>query len=63
MSAAQNLIDLARVRDYNLEELFKYNLMKGSYLFDDKGFMTDPHKSTLLSELEKKLSPSELCTS
>ena len=52
---AQRLIDLARVREYDMKHLFEYELVSSSYLFDDKAFMTDPHKSTLCTELEKNL--------
>ena len=55
LSEAQKLIDLARVRDYDIKKLLEYDLVSTNYLFDEKGFMTDPHKSTLLTELETKL--------
>ena len=40
---AQKIIDLARVRDYDLAELFKYDLTTCS-LFDENGLMIKPRK-------------------
>ena len=56
---AQRTLDLARVRGYDIRHLFKYDLVPLSYLLDGCGFMTDPKKSTLCNELEKKLKPED----
>jgi hypothetical protein len=56
---AQKLIDLARVRDYDIKHLFQYDLVSSNYLFDVHGFMTNPNKSTLCTELEKSLAASD----
>jgi hypothetical protein len=50
---AQKIVDLARVRDYDIKHLFEYDLVQSSYLFDNSRFMTDPKKSMLCTEMEK----------
>ena len=52
---AQKLIDLARVRQFGVKELFKYNLVSSSYLFEADGLMKPASKSLLVTELEKYL--------
>ena len=52
----QKILDLAQVRKYDTKELFKYDLIKFSYLFDEEGLLTRPQKSLLTKELEKVLS-------
>ena len=42
IAQAQKIIDLVQVRDYNKEELFKYDLIESSYLFDAEGLMKKP---------------------
>ena len=56
---AQKFVDLARVRGYDLRRLFQFDLTASSYLFDENNLMTDSHKSTLCTELEKNLTPNE----
>ena len=46
--------DLARVRQHDVKELFKYNLMS-SCLFEADGLMTTTQKTSLITELEKHL--------
>ena len=53
---ALKTMDLARVREYDMKELLKYDLIPTSYLFDSEQLMTKPAKSTLLLEVEKHLS-------
>ncbi len=36
LSQGHKMVDLARVWGYDIHEVFKYNLVEGSYLFDDK---------------------------
>ena len=50
---AQKMIDLARVRQFDVNKLFKYNLMLSSYLFEADRLMTTTQKSLLVKELEK----------
>ena len=40
----QKILDLAQVRKYDTKELFKYDLIKFSYLFDEEGLLTRPQK-------------------
>ncbi len=56
---AQKIIDLACERNYSLKELLRYDLVQSSPLLDDTGHMVDAKKSTLCSELEKKLQPDD----
>ena len=42
-----------------MTELFKFDLISSNMLFDDEGFMRDPNKSTLVTELEKNLTPED----
>ena len=58
-SQAQKCIELARVRNYNIQELIKYDLVPSSYLFTEEGLRTKPAKSSLVQELEKSLQPSD----
>ena len=46
----KEMTDLARVRQYDIKELSKYNLLS-SYLFETNGFMTTTQKSSLVTEL------------
>jgi hypothetical protein len=48
---AQKTMDLARVREYDMEELLKYDLIPSSYLFEEEGLMTKPVKSELMQQL------------
>ena len=54
---AQKFIDIARLRQYDMTELFKFDLISSNMLFDGEGFMRDPNKSTLVTELENNLTP------
>ena len=49
------MIDLARVRQFDVNELFKYNLVLSSYIFEADRLMTTTQKSLLVKELEKYL--------
>jgi hypothetical protein len=56
ISQGQKMIDLARVRGYDMKEVFKYDLVESSYLFDENGLMTPAHDKYLLGkELESNL--------
>ncbi len=59
LSEVQKIIDIARVREYDIRKLFKFDLVSSTYLFDDNGLMTKPSKSDLCTELEKRLTPNE----
>ena len=39
LGVAQKLLDIARVRGYDAQEVFTYDLVKTSYLFDEDGLM------------------------
>ena len=54
---AHKTIDLSRVREYDLTELFRYDLVS-SPLLDNEGLMAKPQKATLMKELEKHISSS-----
>ena len=49
------MIDLARLRQFDVKEVFKYNLISSSYLFEADGLIATTSKSLLVTELEKKL--------
>ena len=53
MLAAQKIIDLARVRNFDDKKLFEYSLVPSCYLFDESGLMIEPNKSELVRELER----------
>ena len=53
LGRGQKLLNLARLRGYSTKELFKYDLVESSYLFDSNGQMTSPEKYILVKELEK----------
>jgi hypothetical protein len=53
---AQKIIDTARVRECDMKEVFRYDLIPSSGLLDAEGLMTKPLKSSLCHELEKSLS-------
>ena len=55
----QKIFDIARVREYDIQELLTYYLIDTSYLFDAEGLMVKPNKSDLCSELEKMLEPTD----
>ena len=57
LSQAQKVLDIARLRNYNIIKIFEYDLVSTSYLFDDDGFMTKPKKNDLITILEKNLLP------
>ena len=46
---------MARVRQFGVKKLFKYNLVSSSYLFEGDGLMKSASKSLLVTELEKYL--------
>ena len=56
---AQKIIDIARIRDYDMKKLFCYDIIPSNYLFDKCDMMTGPQKSDLVRELEKKLKPED----
>ena len=41
---AQKQLDLARVRGCDFKQLFKYDIVPSSYLFDENNLMTKPEK-------------------
>ena len=50
------MIQIAQAREYDIQELFRYNLSDNCSLFDEQGLLTKPHKSELLKELETSYS-------
>ena len=44
---AQKFIDIARLRQYDMTELFKFDLISSNMLFDDEGFMRDQKRAHL----------------
>ena len=59
LAETQKIFDIARVREYDIQELLTYDLIDTSYLFDAEGLMVKPNKSDLCSELEKMLEPTD----
>ena len=59
LAETQKIFDIARVREYDIQELLTYDLIDTSYLFDAKGLMVKPNKSDLCNELEKMLEPTD----
>ena len=59
LAETQKIFDIARVREYDIQELLTYYLIDTSYLFDAEGLMVKPNKSDLCSELEKMLEPTD----
>lgn len=55
MGAVHNKLDFARVRCYNPHDVFSYDLVKDSFLFDSCGLMKKPSKHELVKELETNL--------
>ena len=55
LGVAQKLLDIARVRGYDAQEVFTYDLVKTSYLFDEDGLMKKPTKHELVRELESNI--------
>ena len=58
LAETQKIFDIARVREYDIQELLTYDLIDTSYLFD-AGLMVKPNKSELCNELEKMLEPTD----
>ena len=56
IAEAQKVMDIARIRQYDMKHLFEYDIVPGpsSYLFDPSGLMSKPDKSELCRELEQK---------
>ena len=54
LAEAQKTFDIARVRNYDMKYLLKFDLIPSSYLFDNTGMMTKTSKSDLCHELEEK---------
>ena len=48
---AQKILDIAGVRNYDMEELLSHDLIEKSYLFDENGLMSKPNKSELCKRL------------
>ena len=59
LAETQNIFDIARVQEYDIQELLTYDLTDTSYLFDAEGLLVKPNKSDLCNELEKKLEPTD----
>ena len=59
LAETQKIFDIARVREYDIQELLTYYLIDTSYLFDAEGLMVTPNKSDLCSKLEKMLEPTD----
>ena len=56
LGVAQKQLDIARVRGYDAQEVFTYDLVKTSYLFSDEdGLMKKPTKHELVKELESNI--------
>jgi len=45
-------MSMARVRNYDIQELLRHDLVEKSYLFDETGLMSKPNKSELCKGLE-----------
>lgn len=56
-AAGYRLLDICQARGYSTKELFSYDLVTTSYLFDNEGLMTKPVKYMFIHELEKTLEP------
>ncbi len=54
----QRIIDIARIRQYDMEKLFSYDLVPSMYLFEDD-LMKMPSKYMPMQELEKSLSTND----
>ena len=59
LAETQKMFGIARVREYDIQELLTHDLIDTSYLFDAEGLMVKPNKSDLCSELEKMLEPTD----
>ena len=59
LAETQKIFDIARVQEYDIQELLTYDLIDTSCLFDAEGLMVKPNKSDLCSELEKMLEPTD----
>ena len=60
LAETQKIFNIARVREYDIQELLTYDLIDTSYLFDAEGLMVKiNNKSDLYSELEKMLEPTD----
>lgn len=55
LAETQKIFDIARVREYDMKHLLRFDLIDSSYLFDGDGLMNKPNKSDLCNELEKQL--------
>ena len=61
LSEGHKRVDLTRVRGFDIHEIFKYDFVESSYLFDDDGLMTKAHDKYLLTkELEECLQPNDM---
>ena len=59
LAETQKIFDIARVREYDIQELLTCDLIDTSYLFDAEGLMVKPNMSDLCTELEKMLEPTD----
>ncbi len=53
-------LEIARVRGYDVHDLFQYHLVSSSYLFDEDGLMTKLAKSDLSHQLELLLDADQM---
>ena len=51
-SSAHRMIQIAQAREYDMQELFRYDLSDNCLLFDGQGLLRKPQKSALVKEVE-----------
>ena len=59
-AAGHRVLEIAQARGFSTKELFSYDLIQTSYLYDDGGLMKKPVKSALCHELEKCLNSADM---
>ena len=51
LAEAQKIFDVVNIRQYDIKNLFSYDLVPTNYLYDSSNLMTKPDKSELGREL------------
>ena len=59
-AAGHRVLEIAQARGYSTKELFRYDLIPTSYLFDEDGLMKKLVKSALCHEMEKCLNSDDM---
>ena len=54
------VLEIAQARGYSTKELFRYDLIPTSYLFDEAGLMKKPVKSALWHGMGKRLNSDDM---